>query len=209
MRPNQPHDLHGNVPDQCELALLLVDVISDFAFPTAEQLFPRAFKAAQQLARLKARARQASVPCIYVNDNYGRWRSDFRALVTHCLRDEARGKRIAELLAPGPEDYFVLKPKHSAFYQTCLSALLEHLGTKTVILAGFATDSCVMFSATDAYLRGYGLVIPRDGTAADDLKNHKRALSHMERSLHARIADCEQVRFTRGKRGPSLRVRST
>jgi nicotinamidase-related amidase len=208
MRPHQPQDLHGNVPDQCELALLLVDVISDFAFPTAEQLFPRAWKAARRLATLKARARSAGVPCIYVNDNYGRWRSDFHAQIEHCLADDSRGKPIVELLAPGPEDYFVLKPKHSAFYQTCMSALLEHLGTKNLVLGGFATDSCVMFSATDAYLRGYGLIIPRDGTAADDVKNHKSALSHMQRSLHARIAGCADIRFARGKRGATLRVRS-
>jgi len=66
-----------------------------------------------------------------------------------------------------------------------------------------------MFSATDAYLRGYGLIVPRDGTAADDAKNHKSALAHMQRSLHARIADCEHIRFARSKRGTSLRIRSS
>lgn len=104
------------------MALLLVDVINEFAFDGGESLQRRALPAARKIAALKRRAQRSGVPCIYVNDNFGRWRSDFNAVVDHCLRPGSRGSAIAALLRPQSSDYFVLKPKHSGFYETCLPA---------------------------------------------------------------------------------------
>jgi nicotinamidase-related amidase len=191
--------LEGNAPDQSDVVLLLVDVICDFSFPDGDKLLPRAKRAAQKLAALRERAKRNGVPCIYANDNYGRWRSDFRALVQHCLREGSAGRPIVELLKPDTLDYFVLKPRHSAFYQTCLSVLLEHLQAKTLIIVGFATDSCVTFTATDAYLRGYSLIVAEDGTAACDLVGHRSALAQMKRTLHAQITSCARVSFAGDK----------
>jgi nicotinamidase-related amidase len=110
-------DLHGNAPDKAETALLLIDVINDLEFPTGPQLLRSALAAGRRLRDLKRRAKRAGVPCIYVNDNFGRWRSDFSAQVKHCLRDGTRGAALVELLLPEADDYFVLKPKHSGFYE--------------------------------------------------------------------------------------------
>src|SRR5436189_5936213 len=123
-------DLHGNAPDRSPIALLLIDVINDFEFAGAEILFPPALPAAKQIATLKQMCRQAGVPAIYVNDNFGKWRSDFRTLISHCIEDDTRGRPIVELLKPDPEDYFVLKPKQSGFYSTTLEVLLKHLGAE-------------------------------------------------------------------------------
>lgn len=178
-------DLQGNVPDRAPLAVILIDVISDFEFRDGAQLFEQARKVAPAIARLKQRAVAAGVPCIYANDNYGRWRSDFRAHVAHCSSG-VRGAEISRLLAPAARDYFVLKPKHSAFYETCLKTLLEHLGARTLILAGFATDMCVHMSAMDAYLRGHELIVPSDTSAALTDEAHASALASMRTALHAR-----------------------
>ena len=206
-KPKTPPDLHGNAPDQCAVALLLVDVINDLEFPGGTQLQRSAEPAARLLADLKARAMRAGVPCIYANDNFGRWRSDFSSQVRHVREHHTRGAHLVELLAPSPDDYFVLKPKHSAFYQTCLDLLLDHLGTKTLVVGGFSTDSCVQLSAGDAYLRGLDVVILRDGTATQTPDAHKSALKQMERVLHARTPRCTAVSFVRGKSGASLRIR--
>jgi nicotinamidase-related amidase len=206
--PHSSPDLHGNAPDRCEVALLLIDVINDFEFETGKQLYPAAFKAARELQQLKRRARTASVPCIYVNDNYGRWRSDFKMQVRHCLEDKTRGAPIVQLLLPDEDDYFVLKPKHSAFYQTCLAVLLDHLHTRQLVIGGFTTESCVTFSATDAYLRGYELIVASDGCAANDPKGHRGALTQMQRTLHARTPKCSEIQFARSKQGTRLRLRS-
>jgi nicotinamidase-related amidase len=132
------NDLHGNAPDESEVALVLIDVINDLEFEGGEELFRWALPAAQSIARLKNRAHEAGVPVIYVNDNFGRWRSDFKRIVTHCLRDDVRGRPIAKLLAPDEDDYFVLKPKHSGFFSTTLELLLEYLGARRLVLTGFA-----------------------------------------------------------------------
>src|SRR3712207_1546996 len=111
--PAKNQDLHGSAPDKCETALLLIDVINDLAFPEAEQMMPAARAMAEKVLALKKRAREAEVPCIYVNDNFGKWKSDFRRTVEHCLREDSRGREIVETLRPDEDDYFVLKPKHS------------------------------------------------------------------------------------------------
>jgi len=110
MPANNP-DLHGNVPESSHTALLLIDVINDLEFEGAEQLLRHALPMARRLARLKSRARRAGIPAIYVNDNFGRWQSDFRRVVDHCLEDGVRGETIVKLLEPKDDDYFVLKPK--------------------------------------------------------------------------------------------------
>src|SRR6185503_10597113 len=162
-------DLHGNAPDKSPIVLMLIDVINDFEFDEgAEDLLRFALPAARQIAALKERATSAGVSSIYVNDNFGKWRSDFRALIAHCIDDDTRGRPIVELLKPNDRDYFVLKPKHSGFYSTTLYLLLQHLGARTLILTGFSADICVLFTAADAYLRDYHLIIPSDCVASQN-----------------------------------------
>lgn len=180
-------DLHGSVPDKSDTALLLIDVINDLEFLEGEELLRYALPMARQLAVFKQRTAALGIPTIYANDNFGRWRSDFQAQVEHCLRENVRGRPIAELLCPGPSDYFVLKPKHSAFYSTNLEILLAYLGVKRVILSGVATNICVLFTANDAYLRDLDLMIPRDCVAANTSEETNIALRQMESILKADV----------------------
>ncbi|GAB3261656.1 cysteine hydrolase [Larkinella harenae] len=182
---NKSEDLHGNVPDTFPVVLLIIDMINDLEFPQGQQFFKPALKAAQQIAALKKKVVQLGVPVIYINDNFGRWQSDFHDVVEHCLHDGVRGKPLVELLKPDPEDYFVLKPKHSAFYATTLDTLLNHLKAEYLILTGLSTDVCVQFSAKDAYMREFGLSIPADCVAAGSAAHTKTALTYMERVLGA------------------------
>jgi nicotinamidase-related amidase len=162
-----------------EVALLLIDWINDLEFDGGEQLLPQAMAAAQATAALRRRAKRAGVPVIYCNDNFGKWRSDFRATLEHVLRNDVRGKPIAELLQPDADDYFVLKPKHSGFHSTTLEALLDHLGARTLILTGIAGNFCVLFTAHDAYMRDFRLIVPRDCMASEDEADNRHALEHM------------------------------
>src|SRR3954468_21714749 len=132
---NNP-DLHGNVPEKSSVALLLIDVINDMDFEGSEPLVRQAVPMAHRIAALKKRAKARGVPTVYVNDNFGRWQSDFRSVVRHCLEDGVPGEETARILKPEDDDYFVLNPKHSAFFATTLDTLLSYLGTHTVILAG-------------------------------------------------------------------------
>jgi nicotinamidase-related amidase len=193
--PSKNSDLHGNVPDQCSVALILIDVINDMEFESGAQLLENALPAARKLATLKRRAHRANVPVIYVNDNFGKWRSDFRQQLGHVLEEGVRGEEVAELLRPDEDDYFVLKAKHSGFYHTQLDLLLEYLEVKTVVLAGFTTDICVLFTAADAYMRDLHVIIPEDCSAAPSVENHEYALEHMSRVLDARVVMSEDIHF--------------
>lgn len=174
------HDLHGNVPDKSPVALLLIDVINDLDFDGGEDLLRHALPMAHKLAALKRRAAEAGIPTIYVNDNFGRWRSDFTTLVEHCIQEECRGKPLVDLLAPEKDDYFVLKPKHSAFYSTTLETLLAYLGASTLILGGVSTHICVLFTAHDAYMRDFKLYVPRDCVAAPDEEHTRLGMLQLE-----------------------------
>src|SRR5689334_53128 len=98
-------NLHGNAPDKSRVALLLIDVINDLDFPEGNQLLKFALPMAERIATLKKRAKAAGIPPIYVNDNFGRWRSDLHAQVEHCLQADVVGRPIVELLRPEPDDY--------------------------------------------------------------------------------------------------------
>ena len=183
--PQQNEDLHGNVPDKAESALVMIDVLNDLEFEGGDRLLKAALPMARALARLKRRAREAGIPVVYVNDNFGKWRSDFRQQLDHCLHDGVRGQPIVELLVPDESDYFVLKPKNSGFYHTTLPLLLEYLEVTTVILTGIATDNCVLYTAGDAYLRDLKVFVPEDCSAAIGIDRHDAALEQMRITLKA------------------------
>ena len=191
--PAQNPDLHGNVPDKCPVALLLVDVIKDLTFPDNREILRAAPQMASRLARLKARARAAGIPSIYVNDNFGKWRSDFNQQVDHCLQENCHGKPLVEKLRPDPQDYFVLKPKHSGFYSSTLDILLRYLDATSVIITGIAGDRCVLFTANDAFLRDYKIFVPSDCVVSNHAKQNREALQLMKRVLSADTRPSQKI----------------
>jgi nicotinamidase-related amidase len=176
-------------------ALVLIDVINDFDFPQAEALLRFALPAAERIATLKERARRARIPTIYANDNFGRWRSDFRQQIQHCLEEGRRGSQIVELLRPAEDDYFVLKPMHSGFFSTTLEVLLERLQVQRLVLTGFAADICVLYTANDAYMRDFKVAVPSDCVASETRRQYRFALEHMTQRLKADIRPSDKVRF--------------
>ena len=191
--PVKSEDLHGNVPDQSGAALLLIDVINDFEFEGGEQLLSLAMPVGKAIAKLKRAAKQAGIPAIYVNDNFGKWQSDLNKIVSHCLEDRVRGKAFVEMVTPDDDDYFVLKPKHSGFYSTTLELLLEHLGARSLILAGIAGNNCVLFTANDAYMRDFKLFVPTDCTVSETKEENDYALKQMVKVLKADIRPADQL----------------
>ncbi len=193
IQPGKQHDLHGSAPDNHHTCLLLIDVINDFDFPRGDELFERAQHIGRPIAALKKRARAAGVPSVYVNDNFGRWRSNFNEIVERALRPESRGRSFVESLLPEREDYFILKPKHSGFYQTPLELLLKHLGAERLILTGVSTNSCVLFTANDAYMRDLALAVPNDCVAACNAQEHDFAMAQMKAMLRANVAPSSEM----------------
>ena len=207
--PAKNDDLHGYVPDKADVALLLIDVINDFEFEDAELLYRYALPMAERLVELKRRAKEAGVPVIYVNDNYGRWQSDLNKLVDHCIKEPVRGQKIARMLKPDQDDYFVLKPKHSGFFSTTLDVLLAYLKVKTLVLTGVAGDICVLFTANDAYMRDFFLVVPSDCVASNQSTYNERALEQMQTVLKADVRPSTELEWEELKRQASERFKTT
>ena len=209
--PPRNRDLHGNAPDSSRVALVLVDVINDLEFEGGDRLLPHALAMGERLAELAARARRAHVPVIYVNDNFGRWRSDFRTLLERCLRQPVRGRPLARRLRPHATDYIVLKTKHSAFYATTLELLLRYLETTTLVLTGITGDRCVLFSASDAFIRDLSLSIPADCVASIEPAHNRRALDDMARLFDADLTESTHLVLSRAgvrRRARAAAVRS-
>jgi nicotinamidase-related amidase len=178
------------------VALLVLDMVSEFRFPEAERVLRGARRPARAIARLRARARNAKVPVIYVNDTAGRWESDPRAFVRRCLTADARGRDVVRLIEPDLErDYFMFKPKHSAFFGTPLESLLRDLGIRRLVLTGITAHQCVLFTAMDAHVREYQLTMPADCVGAGSREEIKHALFIAEHALSARVAASVRLRF--------------
>lgn len=187
MAENQSDDLHGNVPDSSPVALIIIDMINDLDFAEGPELFAPMLAAAKAISQLKDRAKALGIPVVYANDNFGQWRSDLKTLVSHCLNDDVLGKPIVELLVPDKDDYFVLKPKHSAFFATPLNVLLTALKARKLIFTGISGDVCVQFTAQDAYLHEYEVLVPSDCIATSSAERTEASLVFMQQILKA---DC-------------------
>jgi nicotinamidase-related amidase len=196
--PPPDSDLHGSAPDTHRVALLLIDVINPFDFPQADDLLRHALPAARRIAALREKARAAGVPVVYVNDNFGKWRSDFRQVVDACEAEGAKGREIARLLRPGKDDYFVLKPMHSGFFGSTLELLLRKLEARELVLTGFAGNICVLFTASDAHMREFELFVPEDCCASNLASDNAFVLDQMAKGLGAKTAPSSALMFVQG-----------
>jgi nicotinamidase-related amidase len=178
-------------------ALLVVDMISCWDFPDADVLLPFAADIAPRIAKLKARCAAAGIPTLYCNDNRGRWRSDFRSLVEAASGCGGAGAEIVRQLAPRREDYFVLKPMHSAFFGTPLELLLGHLGVQRIILTGVSSDQCIMATAAEARMRDLEVQVPWDAVASQSAARNEAALLQFRETHKIETPSVDALRIER------------
>src|SRR5689334_15153812 len=132
-------------------ALIVIDMISAYEHEDAEALVTSARAAVPAMRELIAHAREAGADVIYVNDNLGRWHSDRDEILDLALRGAHAD--LVEPVRPDDASLFVVKARHSIFYQTPLEYLLDHLGVRRIVLCGQVTEQCVLYSALDAHIR--------------------------------------------------------
>jgi nicotinamidase-related amidase len=186
---------HGLVADRSVTVLIILDLLSDFAFPDGKAVLRSARRIAPRIARLKKKAREAGIATCYVNDNPGRWRSDLTSLLRELTKPEARGADVVRSLLPHPQDYFILKPRHSAFYATPLEVLLNHLGARRLILTGVSAHQCVLFTANDAHVRNFELSVPRDCIGAPTASETTFAARYFDSVLNADTRNSTELRL--------------
>lgn len=175
-------------------ALIIIDMINALDFPEGPRLLRQAIPAARRIALLKRRLKAAGIPAIYVNDNFTHWREDFGELVAICSQDDALGAPLARTLPPEQDDYSILKPQQSIFYNTPLEVLLRQLGAGTVVLTGIAGDACVLASAFDARMRNLDVVVPQDCTASVTAQRNRNAMAVLK-TMEAKVTTSTRVRI--------------
>ncbi|MEW2046761.1 isochorismatase family cysteine hydrolase [Streptomyces sp. NPDC005476] len=172
-------------------ALIVIDMINTYDHPDADLLLPSARKTVPVIAGLLDRARRAGVPVIHVNDNFGQWRSHHGELLDTALA--GAHAELVEPLLPDDDSLFVLKARHSIFFETPLSYLLHQEGIGHIVLCGQATEQCVLYSALDAHIRHIDVTVPRDAVAHIHADLANAALTMMERNMGARVCDSGEL----------------
>jgi nicotinamidase-related amidase len=176
-----------------QTALLIVDMLNTYEHEDADRLAASVKGAVPQIAALIERARSDDVPLVYVNDNYGDWNSSSEELAERAMA--GRHTDLVGPLLPRKDDAFVIKARHSVFYSTPLEYLLQSMEVGRIVLAGQATEQCILYSALDGYVRHFAVVVPRDGVAHIHEHLADAAFEMMERNMHAQIQPAEEVRW--------------
>jgi nicotinamidase-related amidase len=173
-------------------ALLVVDMLNPYEHEDAGQLTQSVETIVDPLRDLISRAPDKSTEVIYVNDNYGDWRYAREELAEQAMNG-ARPDLVEPFLPPDDAE-FIEKARHTVFYMTPLEYLLGQREIGHLVLTGQVTEQCILYSALDAYVRHYGVSIPRDGVAHIHEHLANAALEMMERNLGAELTSCAEVR---------------
>ncbi|MET8010208.1 isochorismatase family cysteine hydrolase [Streptomyces sp. NPDC005271] len=178
-----------------DTALIVIDMINTYEHKDAELLLPSVREALPAMRHLVHRAREAGIEVIYVNDNFGRWRSHHDELLQTALKGPHAD--LVEPIRPDDDSLFVVKARHSIFYQTPLEYLLGMHGINRIILVGQVTEQCVLYSALDAHIRHLTSIVPPDAVAHIHRDLADAALQMMERNMDVEICASNDVRLKR------------
>ncbi|MET9593815.1 isochorismatase family cysteine hydrolase [Streptomyces sp. NPDC006516] len=172
-------------------ALIVIDMLNTYDHPDAEHLIPSVRAALPNVVELIRRAREGGVPVIYVNDNFGEWRSHHGEIIETTLSGPHR--ELVEPVLPDENSLFVIKARHSIFYETPLTYLLSQLDVERVVLCGQVTEQCVLYSALDAHIRHLQVTVPDDAVAHIHEDLAVAALRMMERNMGATVGNAKAV----------------
>ncbi|MEW1631602.1 isochorismatase family cysteine hydrolase [Streptomyces sp. NPDC089173] len=174
-------------------ALIVIDMLNTYEHEDADALVSSVRKALPGMEELLRRARASGAPVIYVNDNFGRWRSHHGEILQAALT--GRHPDLVKPIAPDDESLFVVKARHSAFYETPLAYLLGQLEARRVVLCGQVTEQCVLYSALDAHIRHIEVSIIPEAVAHIDANLADAALRMMERNMSAHVCSLDALTF--------------
>ncbi|MFE9764077.1 cysteine hydrolase family protein [Streptomyces sp. NPDC005808] len=174
-------------------ALVVIDMINTYDHDDATLLIPSVEASLPAVTALLDHARRRDVPVIYVNDNFGQWRSHHGEILGTALKGPHAD--LVRPVAPDDASLFVVKARHSAFYETPLSYLLSQEDVEHVVLCGQVTEQCVLYSALDAHIRHLRVTVARDAVAHIYPDLAEAALRMMERNMGARISFAKDIRF--------------
>jgi nicotinamidase-related amidase len=172
-------------------ALIVTDMLNPYDHEDAEPLVESAREVVPRLRALIAEAKERNIVVAYVNDNHGDWTAGREELARAALNGAA--PELVEPLIPPPDIPFIVKARHSVFYGTQLEYMLRQSDVTRLVLTGQVTEQCILYSALDAYVRHFEVVVPRDAVAHihEDLAD--AALRMMRTNMRAETPSCEEA----------------
>jgi nicotinamidase-related amidase len=166
-------------------AVIIADMLNSYDHEDAEPLVESVREQLPGIVDLRDRAQASDALLVFVNDNHNAWDAGREELIEQALAGEH--PELVEPIAPRDPMPFIAKGRHSAFYQTALEHLLRSEDVQQVVLAGQVTEQCVLYTALDAYLRGFDMAVPPDAVAHIDAELAQAALKMMESNMHAEL----------------------
>jgi nicotinamidase-related amidase len=181
----QTADSGGWLKDGKSTALIVIDMLNRYEHSDAEPLLSSVRGILTALSRLIEKARRSGILTVYVNDNHGDWTAGRTQLSQWAL--QGADPSLIEPILPAENVPFLIKARHSVFYATQLEYLLRHENIDRVVLCGQVTEQCILYSALDAYVRHFQVVVVRDAVAHIHEDLARAALRMMERNMRAEI----------------------
>jgi nicotinamidase-related amidase len=169
-------------------ALLIVDMLNDFIRSNGALPVPGTEKIISPLKDLLEAFRKKGEPVIYVCDFHRHDDEEFGVWGPHAVMG-SWGSKIIDELEPLNEEIIIYKRRFSGFFGTDLDLTLREKRVEEVVVTGVLTNICVLYTASDAYQRGYKVVVPADCVAAADPEMHRFALKQLKEVVGARIVD--------------------
>ena len=161
-----------------KMALLIIDMVKD-NFVEAKKLpiTPLAKQIIAPINRLIAAFRQHSLPVVFSTDAFHEQDFIFTGRMRpHSLAGTV-GAEVIDELGRREEDFWLPKPRFSAFFDTGLNRLLEEKGVTLCAVAGIATNFCVLTTVMDALCYNFKAVLLEDCTAAFSESIHENTLA--------------------------------
>jgi nicotinamidase-related amidase len=175
----------GEGRDRGGTALIVTDMLNTYEHEDADRLAESVAESLEPMRSLIAAAQERELPLIYVNDNYGDWNSSSEELAKRAM--SGRRPDLVEPILPPEGSMFVIKARHTIFYETPLSYLLTQIGVESIVLVGQVTEQCILYSALDAYVRHLEVAVPPAAVAHIHQDLADAALEMMERNMRARL----------------------
>ena len=163
-------------------ALIICDMLEDFTAPGAPLEVPAGRDIVQAIAERLGRARSQGTPVVYVNDSHAPDDREFTTWPPHAV-EGSPGSRVIGALSPRPGEAVVKKTSYSGFFETELDEVLSGLGVSRIVLTGVVANICILYTAVDAYMRGYEVTVPPDCVAALNPQDHAFALRQLREVL--------------------------
>jgi nicotinamidase-related amidase len=168
--------------------MIVIDMLNPYDHDDSDELAAQVEERIDAIRGLVEATRDADdVDLVYVNDNY----EDFTATSKDIGENAMNGRHpeLVEPILPPKGSLFIQKVRHSAFYSSALDHLLRERDIETVVLAGQVTEQCILYSALDAYIRGFSIRVPKDGVCPILPDLGEAAVRMMERNMRAEVVE--------------------